>query len=223
MNKIQTLRIQLHGFQQNNAEHLKWAKSYLAKKGVFDFRFSDPEEASSPQYVVIPWQDGYEKIDYSGIYKNMPLAWAQRKRRQESDLKPYSFFMDKRVGPALNRLASRKNSPISVALETLILEEQDLAAEYERKLDKDKQEYRAKHNQRVLARLAKQAGSRGHRHIERLRSAIEELANKVAELEAPGQLDHSTAQAPDKTSEAVAKRKEEILKPYSDILESGSS
>lgn len=223
MNEIQTLRIQLHGFQQNNEEHSKWAKSYLAKKGVFDFRFSDPEEASSPQYVAIPWQDGDEKIDYPGIYKNMPLAWAQRKRRQESDLKPYSFFMDMRVGPALNRLASRKNSPISVALETLILEEQDLASEYARKLNEDKQEYRAKYDQRGAARLAKQAKSRDRKLIERQWSAIEELANRLAEIEASGQFDHSSTQAPDKKSEAVAKRKEEILKPYRDILGSGSS
>mgnify|MGYP000153264456 CR=1 FL=1 len=222
MSQTQPLRIRLHEFQQSNEEHSKWAKQYLAKKGVTDYRFGDPEDKDSAECVILPHQSTYENIDYNGIYKNMPLAWSQRKRRQKSDLKPYSFFMDKKVGAALNRLASRRESPISLALETLILEEKDLATEYEKKLKNSQKEYREWYSSKG-GRHHKLLEDRNRKQIKRLWGALEELAHKVATYETSDQLDHTVVPDPDKASGASIKKKEEILKHYRDSIEPGSS
>lgn len=222
MSESQPLRIPLHGFQQDDTEHSKWAKNYLAKKGVTYFRFSNPEDEDSAECVIIPLQDTYENIDYNDIYKNMPLAWSQRKRRQESGLKHYSFFMDEGVSSALNRMAIRRRSTMSSALEALILEEENLATKYEKKLKNSQKEYREWYKNKG-GRQQKLLEDRNRKQIKRLWSALEELAYKVAAHETSDQFDHSIVPSPDKAPGALIKKKEEILKHYRDNIEPGSS
>ena len=157
---------------------IEWAQGHLRKKGLEWKVFYASGETNEVKLAVQCPLESMGKLD-----RQMRAAWAKYKERHAtSDQKDFSFRMNKAVSPALHKLAVRSGKPINQALESLILEDRDLALKYDQELKRANREYRENYNRRGTSRLQKLHKGRDHKQVIRLEKELKQAQKMILHL-----------------------------------------
>jgi len=156
----------------------KWAQSHLRKKGLEWTVSRATGEKNEAKLAVLCPLESMGKLD-----RQMRAAWAKYKERHStSDQKDFSFRMNKAVSTALHELAVRAGKPINQALESLILENHDLAQKYNQELKRANREYRENYHRRGQSRIQKLYKGRDHKQVIRLEKELNQAHKMILHL-----------------------------------------